>query len=79
MLSAAKHPCSLSVDAECKRQLRRDPSPARKHGGLRMTDDSNFGIRVEGAKHSSAAGADSAIQSCALLLGFPIELSARRF
>ena len=27
---------------------RRDPSPARKHGGFRMTDGSNFAIRVEG-------------------------------
>jgi len=25
-----------------------DPSPARKHGGFRMTDGSNFAIRVEG-------------------------------
>jgi hypothetical protein len=25
----------------------RDPSPARKHGGLRMTHDSKFGIRIE--------------------------------
>jgi mRNA interferase RelE/StbE len=25
----------------------RDPSPARKHGGLRMTDHSRFGIQVK--------------------------------
>gem|GEM_PF-1094081 len=44
--------CGRSIPAVCRWMLSakdncRDPSPAGKHGGLRMTDDSNFGIQVQ--------------------------------
>jgi hypothetical protein len=41
MLRAAKHPRSLWLVLSAKDNCG-DPSPARKHGGLRMTDGSNL-------------------------------------
>jgi len=44
--------CGRSIPAVCRRMLSaknncRDPSPAGKHGGLRMTHDPKFEIRDE--------------------------------
>ena len=42
-VNSAKHPCSLSPSTRCKDNCG-DPSPARKHGGLRMTAGWNFAV-----------------------------------
>ena len=51
-------PCGRSIPAVSRWLVSaedncRDPSPAQKHGGLTMTHDSNFGIRVQGLRRQA--------------------------
>ena len=63
MLSAAKHPCSLPSGTSCKDNCG-DPSPARKHGGLRMTTSWNLRIRARWTRW--AVGLSGVLSSSAL-------------
>jgi len=51
MLSEAKHLGSSSMAAERKRDCR-DPSPAEKHGALRMTEEIALWILGGNQRHS---------------------------
>jgi hypothetical protein len=54
-------PCGRSIPAVSRRLVSAEDncrpaaagSPAQKHGGLRMTHDSNFGIRVQGLRRQA--------------------------